>query len=209
MSLNVTTKELKKWQKQDPTLVNIRKIAERPARSGTRRVCFQYRGGLLYRLGQSERDQINKQLVLPVQCRKLVLRLAHHSPLTGHLSISKTKNCILQHYYWPGMFRDTAEYCQTCELCEKTFKADRTLMSHPSQRIAVDSTGLESGTQKESQYVSTTPDAAAAMVTAQPMDENQEPVEEADRDSKHDELSQGLVVRNNSVKLSSNPSLLS
>ena len=73
----------------------------------------------------------------------------------------------------------------------------------------MDSTGLESGTQKETQYVSTTPGAAAAMVTVQPMDENQEPVEEADRDGKHDELSQGLVVGNNSVKLSSNPSLLS
>ncbi|XP_065889411.1 uncharacterized protein [Dysidea avara] len=92
MSLNVTTKELKKWQKQDPTLVNIRKIAERPARSG------------------------------------------------------------------------------------------------------------------KEEYVSS---AAAAMVTVQPMDENQEPVEENDRDGKHDELSQGIVVGNNSVNLSSNPSLLS
>ena len=47
------------------------------------------------------------------------------------------------------------------------------------------------------------------MVTVQPMDENQEPVEENDRDGKHDELSQGIVVGNNSVNLSSNPSLLS
>ena len=148
---------------------------------------------------------MSKKLVLPVQCWKLVLRQAHNSPLTGHHSISKAKNCILQHYNWPGVFRDTAEYCQTCELCENTFKADRTLMSHPSQRITMDFTVPESVTQKESQYGFITPGAAAATVTVQPLDENQEPVEEDDRHSKHDELSQGLVVGNNSVKLSSNP----
>ena len=97
MSLNATPKELKEWQKQDPTLVNIRKMAESPARSGTRRVCFQYIGGLLYRLGLLGRDQMSKQLVHPVQCHKLVLHLAHNNPLTGHHSISKTKNCVLQH----------------------------------------------------------------------------------------------------------------
>ena len=38
-------------------------------------------------------------------------------------------------------------------------------MSHPLQRIAMDFTGPESGTQKEGQYVSKTLGVAAAMMT--------------------------------------------
>ena len=46
------------------------------------------------------------QLVLPVQCRKAVLQLAHKIPLVGHLGKQKTVQRILQYLYWPSLFKD-------------------------------------------------------------------------------------------------------
>ena len=43
-----------------------------------------------------------EQLVLPLQCRSTVLKLAHDIPAACHLGINKTKDRVLQHYYWPG-----------------------------------------------------------------------------------------------------------
>jgi hypothetical protein len=41
-------------------------------------------------------------LVLPQQCRQLVLNVAHDVPMADHLGINKTKARILKYYYWPG-----------------------------------------------------------------------------------------------------------
>ena len=44
-----------------------------------------------------------------------MLQLAHCIPLSGHLGKDKTEKCIFQHFYWPTLYRDVAEYCQTSE----------------------------------------------------------------------------------------------
>ena len=60
------------------------------------------------------------QLVLPVQCRKSVLKLAHEIPLAGHMGWKKTAQRILQRFYWPSLFRDVKEFCEACGECQKT-----------------------------------------------------------------------------------------
>ena len=55
-----------------------------------------------------------EQLVLPRQCKKVVLNLAHTIPLAGHLGRHKTTRRVLQHFYWPTVHHDVAEYCKTC-----------------------------------------------------------------------------------------------
>jgi len=89
------------------------------------RVGFYYHDGLLYRKwrpeGSSEGDvRTCRQLVLPQQCRQTVLRVAHDVPMAGHMGINKTKNRLLQRYYWPGIFTDVDNYCRTCEVCQKS-----------------------------------------------------------------------------------------
>ena len=39
-------------------------------------------------------------MVIPTECHKLVMTLAHRIPLAGKLG-KKTTDCILQSYYWP------------------------------------------------------------------------------------------------------------
>ena len=58
--------------------------------------------------------------MVPTQCRKTILNLAHSIPLSGHLGKEKTTRRILQHFYWPTLYRDVAEYCRSCGACQKT-----------------------------------------------------------------------------------------
>ena len=60
-----------------------------------------------------------EQLVLPTQCRKAVLQLAHDIPLAGHLGRQKTAHRVLQRFYWPGLYKDVGEYCKACPECQK------------------------------------------------------------------------------------------
>ena len=181
-SLNATAQELKSWQMQDSTLHNIRKLAEESTDTETRRVCFIYQDGLLYRLWRPEGSQVGDvrscvQLVLPVQCRQLVLCLAHDIPLAGHLGVTKTKDRVLQRYYWPGVFRDVAEYCRSCEVCQKTLPRKppqaemipMPLMNQPFQRIAMDFIGPLPRTQRGNRYVLTICDYATRYPEAIPL----------------------------------------
>ena len=43
----------------------------------------------------------------------MVLHLAHDVPMASYLGITKTKNCILQHYFWPGIFTDPKPRVET------------------------------------------------------------------------------------------------
>jgi hypothetical protein len=49
-----------------------------------------------------------------------VLCLAHEVPMAGHLGVTKTKNRVLLRYYWPGIFKDVAQYCRSCEMCQRS-----------------------------------------------------------------------------------------
>jgi hypothetical protein len=40
----------------------------------------------------------------------MVLKLGHDIPLAGHLGNKKTRDRIMQHFFWPGIFNDISEY---------------------------------------------------------------------------------------------------
>lgn len=78
----MSTSELKRLQREDPTLSRIREQVE--TKKGD---CF-WQDGLLYRRWHPVRsDKVDDmgvdQLVLPVQCRACVLKLAHDIPASG------------------------------------------------------------------------------------------------------------------------------
>ena len=110
--------------------------------------------GLLYRRyrppwGHGDEAMMIEQLVLPTPCRKAVLRLAHDVPLAGHMGKTKTGRHILQRFYWPGLYRDVAHYCQSCPECQKASprRVKRApliplpIMDAPFQQIAMDIVG--------------------------------------------------------------------
>ena len=91
-----------------------------------------------------------EQLVLPVVCRKTVLKLAHTVPLAGHLGQRKTLRRVLQRFYWPRVCHDVVEYCRACGRCQRTSgkrKRERTklvnlpIIEEPFKRIAMDIVG--------------------------------------------------------------------
>ena len=61
-----------------------------------------------------------EQLIFPVPCREKVLKLAHTVPLAGHLGQKKTADRILKRFFWPRIFHDVKQYCQSCEECQHT-----------------------------------------------------------------------------------------
>ena len=114
---------------------------------------FYYEGGLIKCSWKKKGSPPGlfelKQLVLLVECRAIVLKLAHEVPLAGYLEVTKSKNRILQRYYWPGVFKDVAKYCKSCEICQRSQgrKPVRVgliplpLRTHPFERIAMDLVG--------------------------------------------------------------------
>ncbi|XP_037801937.1 uncharacterized protein LOC119596678 [Penaeus monodon] len=127
------------------------------------------RGGLLYRqvtTGKRQRDQ----LVVPQTCRQAILELAHSGIMGGHLGISKTKDRILAHFFWPGVTVAVTRYCRSCDVCQRTvdkgkvskFKlGDMPLIGEPFSRMAVDLVGpLEPRSSNGSRYILTAVDYA-------------------------------------------------
>ncbi|MBW0524656.1 hypothetical protein O181_064371 [Austropuccinia psidii MF-1] len=53
----------------------------------------------------------------------LVLKEFHDSPFSGHLSEGRTKEKVKTCIWWPMWQKDVAEYCKTCDRCQKGNKS--------------------------------------------------------------------------------------
>ncbi|MBW0569239.1 hypothetical protein O181_108954 [Austropuccinia psidii MF-1] len=52
----------------------------------------------------------------------LVLKECHESPFSGHLSEDRTREKVNTYIWWPMWQKDVAEYCKTCDRCQKANK---------------------------------------------------------------------------------------
>ncbi|MBW0481587.1 hypothetical protein O181_021302 [Austropuccinia psidii MF-1] len=50
----------------------------------------------------------------------LVLKECHDNPFSGHLSEDRTREKIETCIWWPMWKKDVAEYCRTCDRCQKS-----------------------------------------------------------------------------------------
>ena len=164
--LQATPEQLRDWQQTDPTLGKVRELASSKAGEKPGGATFFYHGGLIYRKwSPKNRDALSwDQLVLPQQCRQLVLNIAHDLPTAGHLGTNKTRGRILKCYYWPGVFRQVADYCKTCEVCQKSQRRrhlrqaemiSMPLIDVPFQRIAMDVVGPLPRSRSGNKYILT------------------------------------------------------
>ena len=182
---NAGPEMIQRWQSEDPTLEKARALAREPKQQEETKseTTFYYRQGLLYRQwvpkgSDSEDIRSVEQLVLPLQCRSTVLKLAHDVPAAGHLGINKTKDRVLQRYYWPGVFQDVANHCRTCEVCQKAqgkrygARAEMIplpLIEKPFQRIAMDIVGPLPRSNNGNRYILTICDYATRYPEAIPI----------------------------------------
>ncbi|MBW0588113.1 hypothetical protein O181_127828 [Austropuccinia psidii MF-1] len=56
---------------------------------------------------------VNRSLI------NLVLEECHDTPFSGHLSEDRTRGKVKTCIWWPMWQKDVAEYCKTCEGCQK------------------------------------------------------------------------------------------
>ena len=160
--LELSAAQLMELQREDDTLAAVREAAEgHPCSAG---VGFFKRDGLIYRKwtppGRDEEMGV-EQLVLPKVCRKTVLELAHEIPLAGHMGKEKTSRRILQRFYWPTLYKDGANFCQSCERCQQSTKRgvpkapliSLPIIAEPFQRIAMDIVGLLPRSRSGNRYV--------------------------------------------------------
>ena len=109
--LVLSTSRLAKKQKDDPELQKLREQAVSEVESHKVAGCYYLLNDVLIRkwrprdVPSSEAWRVVHQVVIPQVYRREVLRLAHETPLAGHLGINKTYRKILNHFYWPGRGR--------------------------------------------------------------------------------------------------------
>ena len=51
--------------------------------------------------------------------RNLVMIEAHKAPYSDHTGVKKMHANLKQHYYWPGMKRDIADFVAQCLECQR------------------------------------------------------------------------------------------
>ena len=120
--LGVSIAELKELQQTDGTLSKVRLTANNDGAPSTDKP-YYWQDNLLYRQWRPHgdaADAVVNQLVLPQQCREKVLSLAHGIPLAGHLGKEKTRKRIMQHFYWPTLYKDVEHFCRCCKQSQKS-----------------------------------------------------------------------------------------
>ncbi|XP_078581557.1 uncharacterized protein LOC144864980 [Branchiostoma floridae x Branchiostoma japonicum] len=177
----LTAEDIRRLQWEDPTLSKIRELLnqEEGDKGGAVRVLYIQEGGMIYRRwSPGTEDEERKQLVLPQQCRQVVLQLAHDAPMAGHLGKKKTTERILMNFFWPGVHSDVKAHCRGCEVCQKTARRSATnrapliplpIMDIPFQRIAMDIVGPLERSKTGNKYVLVVCDYATRYPEAIPM----------------------------------------
>ena len=78
---------------------------------------FQLVQGKLYQQGKDSRL---RQVITDTQAR-MILKELHKGNAGGHFSQDITVRKVLDAgYWWPTLYKDTYDYCQTCHECQKT-----------------------------------------------------------------------------------------
>jgi transposase InsO family protein len=117
-------------------------------------------------------------LVLPVECRKLVLETAHECPVAGHFSHNKTYAKIASQFFWPGASMDTRLFCQSCDICQRMSPkrvppvqlVKMPIIDVPFSRVSMDIVGpLTPATQEGHKYILTVIDWATGFPEAVPL----------------------------------------
>ena len=102
---------------------------------------------ILWRRIKRQYEQSRVVIFLPVTLIQKVIEDSHGTEMSGHDGTMKTKERIMQCYYWPGMDADIAKHIKSCHKCQirkKNPVSSPTLLSplplptEPNMRIHCD-----------------------------------------------------------------------
>ena len=178
--LDVTPEQLKTFQREDPKLDRAREAADqrKEFKTGKQRVRYLWKKGVLFREFEDQRGT-HQQVCVPEILRPTVLKLAHDSPMAGHMGTKRTRERLWSEFYWPGMCGDIQRYCRSCDQCQKVFPKGRVhkvpleklpLVSLPFERVAVDLVGpLNPASERGHRYILVMVDYATRYPEAVPL----------------------------------------
>ena len=105
-STGVSAAQLRELKQTDSTLSKVRQSANSDVDCPVDKPYF-WQDGLLFHHWKphgQDTDMVVNQLVLPMQFREKVLTLAHSVTLAGHLGKEKTRQRIMQQFFWPTLY---------------------------------------------------------------------------------------------------------
>ncbi|XP_058850824.1 uncharacterized protein LOC131699088 isoform X1 [Acipenser ruthenus] len=123
---------------------------------------FLLNNGLLYRVIRGTlQGEHTHQLLVPHSQRNTIMRLAHTHLLGGHLGTDKTRDRILLRFFWPGVWREVADFCESCPECQKVAskKPPRApliplpIIEVPFDRVGIDIVGPLPKTKSGCEYI--------------------------------------------------------
>ena len=182
--LHLLPEQFSSLQQSCSSLNECRKFVENGAISSTKLRDFKFieANGLLYRQCMKSRcpNEVNQlALIVPKDCRDIVLRTAHESVLSGHFSFKKTELKIREDFFWPGMSRDVQIFCRSCDLCQRMSPKGKVprahmikmpIISEPFYRVSIDIVGpLSPPTSEGHKYILTLIDNATSFPEAVPL----------------------------------------
>ena len=134
---------LAKDQKTDPSLAELWQTAD------TEGSQFTVVSDILHRKTTDQNGRPYLQIVLPADRRAEIIKIAHSTPMAGHLGGKATKYKVMRNFFGTGMSADIKEACQSCEHCQKTAKKVNTTapmqitqtFTEPFHRVALDIVG--------------------------------------------------------------------
>ena len=168
-SVSWDTSHLIEQQKADPVIELVRKFImnrQLPENANEQRIvkflgpdCFM-ENDVVWKRMKRGREPSRAVLLVPRTLVPQIIKEAHGQVMTGHDGIFKTRERILQCYYWIGMDKDIQEHLAACQRCQmrKAHHAPTPLLltplpqtSEPNQRVHADLFGplRTSGTQKK------------------------------------------------------------
>jgi len=129
--------------------------------------CF-VEDGLVWRRIKRQFEPSRVVLFLPASLVADAMTEAHGELLTGHDGIYKTKERLMQCFYWPGMDSNIASHLKSCHRCQLRRRDDRptpTLLSplplptEPGQRVHADLFGPLKTSDKGKKFILCVTDA--------------------------------------------------
>lgn len=184
--INIDPEQFRELQKTCSSLFRVRDLAESGTEQNTKDGIYRfvYYNNLLYReciKSSNFNFKDKKFLVVPSDCRKFVLSLAHESPVAGHFGHRKTILRVKRDFFWPGMTSDIKNYCRSCDKCQRfTPKGNvakaplepMPIITEPFTRVAIDIVGpLSPSSSGGHRYILTLIDFATGYPEAIPLRE--------------------------------------
>ena len=163
---NISPEELRKRQKEDPSLEKIRKAADTGIMKHGKTIVW--RNDILYQSSLDKKGEEKLVVVVPKSLRYKILSFAHDHAFAGHLCTKKTTEKIRREFWWPSCAAEIKRYCLSCDICQRSTPKPRSfplgsmpIFVTPFKQVAIDIIGpIEPMSENKNRYILTMIDYA-------------------------------------------------